>query len=52
MKTEESPRKRKSKDCCRVRGCMKTDADRPMAFKGEKFCSENHRKILVKQGKI
>lgn len=29
---------------CRV--CGKTDPEKPMAFRGEWWCSENHRKII------
>lgn len=48
MKQVESPRKRKPKDACRVRNCQVTDADRPMTFRGEPYCCDNHRKKLEK----
>lgn len=31
--------------------CGKMDDDKPMAFKGEKWCCELHRKYLVAQEK-
>jgi hypothetical protein len=29
---------------CQAKDCGKTDPEKPMAFKGEKWCSEKHRK--------
>lgn len=30
--------------------CGVVDKDKPMAFRGEDWCSENHRKLIVQQG--
>lgn len=31
---------------CKVKGCGTVDADKPMVFRGEDWCSDTHRKIL------
>jgi hypothetical protein len=33
---------------CRV--CGKGDKDKPMCFRGEPWCSDNHRKLIVRDG--
>jgi hypothetical protein len=37
---------------CKVEGCGKTDDDRPMAFRGEPYCSDIHRKVLAGELKV
>lgn len=32
---------------CKVENCGKTDDKKPMTFRGEDWCSELHRKILL-----
>lgn len=32
---------------CKVKGCRKTDDEKPMAFRGEDYCSDLHRKVLA-----
>lgn len=31
---------------CKVEGCGKTDDEKAMAFRGEPYCSDVHRKVL------
>lgn len=31
---------------CQVEGCGKPDSVKPMAFRGEPYCSDLHRKVL------
>lgn len=35
---------------CEVKGCGKTDGDKPMCFRGERWCSDLHRKAIVGEG--
>lgn len=37
---------------CKVEGCGKTDDQKPMAFRGEDYCSDIHRKILAGELKL
>jgi len=37
---------------CKVEGCGKTDDQKPMAFRGEPFCSDLHRKVLAGELKL
>lgn len=32
---------------CEVKGCGVKDRDKPMAFMGERWCSDDHRKLLT-----
>lgn len=35
---------------CLVPWCGKVDAEKPMCFRGEDWCCENHRKLVEVQG--
>lgn len=37
---------------CKVEGCGKTDDEKPMAFRGEDYCSDVHRKVLSGELKL
>lgn len=37
---------------CEVEGCGKPDDQKPMAFRGEPYCSDQHRKVLAGELKL
>lgn len=42
----EIARKRIFVNPCKVKDCGKTDDQKPMAFRGEDWCSDKHRKLI------